>query len=47
MHQKNVVHRDLKINNVLVHSKEGSNEFDIRVIDFGIAKQLKVGEILT
>ena len=37
MHIKRVIHRDLKINNILIHSLEEADGYDIRVIDFGLA----------
>ena len=43
MHAKQVIHRDLKINNVLIHSNEEKEDYDIRVIDFGLATKLKPG----
>lgn len=37
-HQKNIVHRDLKLENVLIHDGNLSN---VKIIDFGLAKQWK------
>ena len=34
IHQHNVVHRDLKLENILLVDK--NNPFDLKIIDFGI-----------
>ena len=36
MHKHNIVHRDLKLINILMQSKDPSN-LDIKVADFGFA----------
>jgi serine/threonine protein kinase len=46
MHQKNIVHRDIKIDNILVNQVE-NEEYDVRVADFGLAVFIKKDEILT
>lgn len=46
MHKKGVVHRDLKLDNILLSSSEAS-VFDVRIADFGLAANLKPGEVLT
>lgn len=35
MHAVNVVHRDLKLDNILINEHKGANE--IKIIDFGFA----------
>ena len=42
IHQNNVVHRDLKLENILLSTRD--NPFDLKIIDFGISGLLsKVG----
>ena len=44
-HSKNLVHRDLKLNNILLlHHKKDS---PIKLIDFGCAIKIKAGEKLS
>ena len=38
------MHRDLKLDNILLNSKEDGN-YEIRIADFGLAKQLLPSEI--
>ena len=43
LHSKNIIHRDLKLENILISDKEfveitGEEYFDIKIIDFGNAK---------
>jgi serine/threonine protein kinase len=42
LHDRNICHRDLKPENILFRRKENSSE--IKIIDFGLSKQLKVNE---
>lgn len=37
MEQKKIIHRDIKPDNILVHSVVDSNECEIRVADLGLA----------
>jgi serine/threonine protein kinase len=34
---KKIVHRDIKLDNVLISSVEDRSEYDIRIADFGLA----------
>lgn len=36
MHSKGIIHKDLKLSNILLSSKE-NGEYDIRIIDFGFS----------
>lgn len=38
MHRQGVIHRDLKLQNILVYSAD--NEFDVRLADFGLATEV-------
>ena len=44
IHKKSIIHRDIKLDNILLKRKVKGDEeeVDIRLIDFGLAKQLKV-----
>jgi serine/threonine protein kinase len=44
MHKNDVVHRDLKPENIMLASKD--NDYDIKIIDFGLAAFKKPGELL-
>eukprot|EP00347_Sterkiella_histriomuscorum_P006243 403353516 len=46
LHQMNIIHRDLKLDNILLNSQEQQN-FDLRIADFGLAQQLLDGEKCT
>lgn len=41
VHEKNVVHRDLKSCNILVRNATKGGQLDVKVGDFGVSKQLK------
>ena len=41
-HSKNILHRDIKLDNILLTS-----EGDIKICDFGVSKFVKPGEIMT
>ena len=36
MHQKNIIHRDIKLDNILINKKEGE-EYNVKIADFGMA----------
>lgn len=38
MHQREIIHRDLKLENILYESKSPDSE--IKVIDFGLSKKV-------
>jgi serine/threonine protein kinase len=40
LHQKNIVHRDLKLDNILINCKP-DGEPDVRIADLGIAMTFK------
>eukprot|EP00347_Sterkiella_histriomuscorum_P022236 403331192 len=44
MHQRNIVHRDLKLENVLLNSIE-EGEFEIRIADYGLACEILPGTL--
>ena len=37
MHQKNVIHRDLKLDNVLINEIVGTGEYNVKIADFGLS----------
>ena len=41
-HSKNVLHRDIKLDNILL-----SSEGDVKICDFGVSKLVKNGEMMT
>lgn len=41
-HSKNILHRDIKLDNILLTS-----EGDIKICDFGVSKLVKPSEIMT
>ena len=43
-HSKNIVHRDLKLENILLHDSDYSN---VKIIDFGLSKSLRKGQKLS
>jgi serine/threonine protein kinase len=38
MHKRNIVHRDVKLDNILVKKIEDVDSFDVKVADFGLAR---------
>jgi len=45
MHSRNVIHRDLKAENILVCSDKLTVDSDIKLIDFGVAKSVTVDTV--
>lgn len=37
MHQKNVIHRDLKLDNILISEIVGTSEYNVKIADFGLS----------
>ncbi len=46
IHRKNVIHRDLKPNNILI-PEGGEREYLVKIVDFGIARNLSSASITT
>lgn len=42
IHSKSILHRDIKLDNILLTS-----EGDVKICDFGVSKLVKAGEIMT
>ncbi|MDC0740695.1 serine/threonine-protein kinase [Polyangium mundeleinium] len=45
-HAKNIIHRDLKPSNVFLHQEPGTEGFVVKVLDFGVAKDLDADDTL-
>ncbi|CDW87583.1 serine threonine protein kinase [Stylonychia lemnae] len=45
MHSKNLIHRDIKLDNILLNSNQ-EGVYEIRLADFGLAKQLQPNEFI-
>lgn len=37
IHQKHIIHRDIKIDNILINQVDTNDEYDVRIADFGLA----------
>lgn len=42
MHKRNIVHRDIKLDNILIKKIEDQDSFDVKVADFGLARFMPV-----
>jgi serine/threonine protein kinase len=38
MHKRNIVHRDIKLDNILISKVEDGESYDIKIADFGLAR---------
>lgn len=45
-HARNVIHRDVKPSNVFLHQEPGTDGFVVKVLDFGVAKELGANDTL-
>ncbi len=43
---KNIVHRDIKLDNILIKSIEDNTEFEVRIADFGLSVFTPKNELL-
>ena len=39
LHKSNIVHRDLKLNNILCKKNNETNQVQYKIIDFGFSKE--------
>ena len=44
MHWNNIVHRDLKLENILINHISENDRYDVRIADLGLACQLPLDE---
>lgn len=47
IHQKHIVHRDIKIDNILINQVDTNDEYDVRIADFGLALFTLTDELIT
>lgn len=47
MHKKHIVHRDIKIDNILINQVDTNDEYDVRIADFGLALFTLTDELIT
>ena len=40
MHKRNIIHRDIKLDNILINKIEDTDHFAIKVADFGLSQSL-------
>jgi serine/threonine protein kinase len=45
MHQKKIIHRDIKLDNILVNQIE-DNEFHVKIADFGLAIIMNISKAI-
>ncbi len=37
LHKRNIIHRDIKLENILIQKVDEGREFDVRIADFGLS----------
>ena len=47
IHQKHIIHRDIKIDNILINHVDINDEYDVRIADFGLAVFTPKDELIT
>jgi serine/threonine protein kinase len=47
IHQKHIIHRDIKIDNILINHVDINDEYDVRIADFGLAVFTPKDETIT
>jgi serine/threonine protein kinase len=40
MHSYNVVHRDIKLDNILISQVDDKSQYDVKIADFGLATEM-------
>jgi serine/threonine protein kinase len=47
IHQEHSIHRDLKLENILIHKSNNNNSFLIKISDFGTARMISTTKLAT